>query len=38
MDRIHLIFEYYDMDQADPDWLEPLLAAARASRQAAQAR
>jgi hypothetical protein len=38
MDRIHLIFEYYDMDQTDPDWLEPLLAAARASRQAAQAR
>lgn len=24
-DRIHLIFEYYDMDQPDPDWLEPLL-------------
>lgn len=24
-DRIHLIFEYYDADQPDPDWLEPLL-------------
>jgi len=23
--RIHLIFEYYDADQPDPDWLEPLL-------------
>jgi hypothetical protein len=27
-DRIHLIFEYYDADQPDPDWLAPLLAAA----------
>lgn len=26
-DRIHLIFEYYDMDQPQPDWLEPLLRA-----------
>ncbi|MEO7634163.1 MAG: aspartyl/asparaginyl beta-hydroxylase domain-containing protein [Sphingomicrobium sp.] len=26
-DRIHLIFEYYDMDQPAPEWLEPLLAA-----------
>jgi hypothetical protein len=26
-DRIHLIFEYYDADQPDPDWLEPLLRA-----------
>lgn len=25
--RIHLIFEYYDADQPDPDWLEPLLLA-----------
>ncbi|WP_426025238.1 aspartyl/asparaginyl beta-hydroxylase domain-containing protein [Brevundimonas sp. TSRC1-1] len=25
-DRIHLIFEYYDADQPDPDWLAPLLA------------
>jgi hypothetical protein len=25
-DRIHLIFEYYDVDQAEPEWLEPLLA------------
>lgn len=24
-DRIHLIFEYYDADQPDPAWLEPLL-------------
>ncbi len=24
-DRIHLIFEYYDADQPDPDWLELLL-------------
>jgi hypothetical protein len=22
-DRIHLIFEYYDLDQADPDWIQP---------------
>ena len=28
-DRIHLIFEYYDADQPDPAWLEPLLAAGR---------
>lgn len=28
-DRIHLIFEYYDADQPDPDWLEPFLAATR---------
>ena len=27
-DRIHLIFEYYDADQPDPIWLEPLLAGA----------
>jgi hypothetical protein len=27
-DRIHLIFEYYDADQPDPDWLAPLLAGA----------
>lgn len=26
-DRIHLIFEYYDVDQAEPAWLDPLLAA-----------
>lgn len=26
-DRIHLIFEYYDADQADPDWVEPFLRA-----------
>lgn len=24
-DRIHLIFEYYDVDQQEPDWLLPLL-------------
>jgi len=23
-DRIHLIFEYYDPDQPDPDWIGPL--------------
>ncbi len=28
-DRIHLIFEYYDADQPDPDWLAPSLAAVR---------
>lgn len=27
IDRIHLIFEYYDADQPDPDWLEPFLLA-----------
>jgi hypothetical protein len=26
-DRIHLIFEYFDGDQPDPDWLEPFLLA-----------
>lgn len=25
-DRIHLIFEYYDMDQPEPEWLAGLLA------------
>jgi hypothetical protein len=25
-DRIHLIFEYYDADQPDPDWLKWVLA------------
>jgi hypothetical protein len=29
-DRIHLIFEYYDTDQPDPDWLAPLLLASAA--------
>lgn len=24
-DRIHLIFEYYDLDQPEPEWLETLL-------------
>ena len=28
--RIHLIFEYYDPDQPDPDWLEPFLLAGAA--------
>jgi hypothetical protein len=28
-DRIHLIFEYYDLDQPDPEWLGALQAAAR---------
>lgn len=27
-DRIHLIFEYYDLDQPDPEWLAPFLEAA----------
>ena len=26
IDRTHLIFEYYDAAQAEPDWLQPLLA------------
>lgn len=26
-DRIHLIFEYYDADQPEPEWLEAVLAA-----------
>lgn len=26
-DRIHLIFEYFDADQADPEWLAPFLEA-----------
>ena len=26
-DRIHLIFEYFDADQPDPDWLATLLSA-----------
>jgi hypothetical protein len=25
-DRIHLIFEYYDLDQPEPGWIEPLRA------------
>jgi Aspartyl/Asparaginyl beta-hydroxylase len=28
-DRIHLIFEYYDLDQPEPEWLDGLLASAR---------
>jgi hypothetical protein len=28
-DRIHLIFEYYDLDQPEPQWLAELQAAAR---------
>ena len=24
-DRVHLVFEYYDADQPDPDWLAPFL-------------
>lgn len=26
-DRVHLIFEYYDAGQPEPDWLEPFLLA-----------
>jgi hypothetical protein len=29
-DRIHLIFEYYDADQPDPAWIEPLQLACAA--------
>lgn len=29
-DRIHLIFEYYDPDQPEPDWLKDLLSAGEA--------
>jgi aspartyl/asparaginyl beta-hydroxylase (cupin superfamily) len=25
-DRIHLIFEYYDLDQPEPDWIDQLYA------------
>ncbi len=28
-DRIHLIFEYYDLDQPEPEWLAGILASAR---------
>jgi hypothetical protein len=28
-DRIHLIFEYYDLDQPEPEWLAGLLASVR---------
>lgn len=28
--RVHLIFEYYDVDQPEPAWLEPLLRAGAA--------
>lgn len=28
-DRIHLIFEYYDLDQPEPAWIRELVAAAR---------
>lgn len=28
-DRIHLIFEYYDLDQAEPEWLKALQPAMR---------
>ena len=24
-DRIHLIFEFFDLDQPEPDWIEPLV-------------
>ena len=35
--RIHLIFEYYDLDQPEPDWLEGVLEEARTRRAAAGA-
>jgi aspartyl/asparaginyl beta-hydroxylase (cupin superfamily) len=28
-DRIHLIFEYYDVDQSEPEWLSALQPATR---------
>ena len=34
-DRIHLIFEYYDLDQPEPDWIEPLVQAQPGSRNRA---
>lgn len=36
-DRIHLIFEYYDLDQPEPAWLQPMLAARPAPRLASSA-
>jgi hypothetical protein len=30
-DRIHLIFEYYDLDQSEPEWLQRLAAPAARS-------
>ena len=33
-DRIHLIFEYYDADQPEPDWLAPFLEADAVGRKA----
>lgn len=33
-DRIHLIFEYFDADQPDPDWLAPFLEADAARQRA----
>lgn len=32
-DRIHLIFEYYDADQPEPDWLTPFLQADAVNRK-----
>lgn len=32
-DRIHLIFEYYDADQPEPDWLAPFLEADAVNRK-----
>ena len=34
-DRIHLIFEYFDADQPEPDWLAPFLEADAAARRTA---
>ncbi len=30
-DRIHLIFEYYDLAQPEPDWIQELVGAVRSS-------
>jgi hypothetical protein len=36
-DRIHLIFEYYDRDQPEPDWLAEVQAAAQKAAGVARA-
>ena len=37
-DRIHLIFEYYDLDQPEPDWIGELDTSAVGHQSAAEAR
>ena len=36
--RVHLIFEYYDCDQPEPDWLPEVLEQARMRQEAAERR